>query len=103
MRQKNSIGELWFPHDATAHEDPKIIRLKRHFGQAGYGTYLVLLEFLFLNREHKYSIMEMEEIIFQQQLDANIVEKIIEVGLLVKENGVIYSPMFKGVKNGTTT
>lgn len=36
----------YFPHDAFAREDPKIVRLRIAHGSAGYGVYFMLLEYL---------------------------------------------------------
>lgn len=73
----------FFPHDANARHDEKVIHLRMRHGAAGYGVYFMVLERL--REENNYmSVKDYNMIAFDLRVDAAIVKSVVEdFGLFV--------------------
>ncbi len=73
----------YFPHDANARHDEKIIRMRMRHGAAGYGVYFMILERL--REENNYmSAKDYNMIAFDLRVDAAMVKSVVEdFGLFV--------------------
>lgn len=73
----------YFPHDANARHDEKIIHLRMRHGAAGYGVYFMVLERL--REENNYmSAKDYNMIAFDLRVDAAMVKSVVEdFGLFV--------------------
>lgn len=72
MKQTN-----YFPHDAGARNDEKLIRLRMRHGAAGYGVYFMVLERL---REETdfVSVKDYNMIAFDLRVDAALIKSVVE-------------------------
>jgi hypothetical protein len=61
-------GMYYFDHDNNAHNDTKIIRIKRKFGYEGYGVYWLLLEVLHANTGFVTSDI-LDDVAYQERID----------------------------------
>ena len=89
---------FYFPHDSNARQDTKILKLRIKHGWAGYGLYWGIIEAL--RDQDNYSFDAEPELISLAvgcSVDELIpvLETCIEVGLLVNEDGEIYSKSLK--------
>ncbi len=81
----------YFSHDANAHHDPKIIKLRQKHGWSGYGIYWALVELLRNESDYKltanYSLYA-----YALQTDEKCIKEVVEdFDLFVVENGNFYS------------
>ena len=88
----------YFPHDANARNDEKIIRLRMKHGAAGYGVYFMILERL-RDATDYMSIKDYNIIAFDLRVDAALIKSVVEdFGLFVfahtDEGEYIYSESF---------
>lgn len=93
-----SKDAYYFPHDSNARQDVKILKLRIKHGWAGYGLYWGIIEAL--RDQDNYSFDNEPELISLAvgcSVDELIpvLETCIEVGLLVNEDGEIYSKSLK--------
>lgn len=87
-------GMYYFDHDNNAHNDTKIIRLKRKFGYEGYGVYWLILEVLHAN-EGLLTNDILDDVAYQERIDdewlENFIDYCVSIGLLRRDHDVIYS------------
>jgi len=90
----------YFSHDSNAHNDPKILALRIEQGWAGVGLYWTFLEILRDMPDYKYSLtnnylkeLELRLSTAQATLETWL-EHACNIGLLVKQNGFLYSESF---------
>lgn len=86
------MAGLYFPHDLTARNDPKIIKLLKRFGMEGFGIYWALLEMLGSNSEHRIPA-DYEDIAWEFRCDAEKIRAVVcEFGLFeFTDAGEFYS------------
>lgn len=96
----------WFKHDTDASNDPKIRKLKKRFGMAGYGVYFNLLELIARKMEDDIESFgyldddwDDESLELEFGLDPNSVrtmfDYICEIGLFEKKDGKMYNEKIK--------
>jgi hypothetical protein len=81
----------WFPHDANATNDPRMIKLRRLHGYEGIGVFWHIIERL---RESDGYIMEIEsidDIVFAGQFDPGFIDSFFEIGLLCRDETYFWS------------
>lgn len=87
-------GMYYFDHDDNAHNDTKIIRLKRKFGYEGYGVYWLILEVLHAN-EGLLTNDILDDVAYQERIDDEWLEQFIDfcvsIDLFRRDHDVIYS------------
>ena len=89
----------YFPHDSNARQDVKILKLRIKHGWAGYGLYWGIIEALRDQDDYAFEADQIELISLAVGCSIDeimpVLETCIEVGLLVEENGYIFSPSLK--------
>lgn len=91
----------YFSHDKDMRDDRKIKALRSKYNILGYGVWCMLLEYLTgaNNNEIKDEELEIELLAGDFGISVteinNIINYCIKLGLLVKENGIIYSQSLK--------
>lgn len=81
---------LFFPHDASASRDEKLLALRLKLNWAGYGLYFAILERLFLNDGK--CIVNYELLAYDLRADAGTIKQIInDFGLFVVDSDYFYS------------
>jgi len=89
--QKNG---KWIPLDVDTHDDPKIMDLESALGMEGYGTYIMLIQYL-AKQEPEYTLplKQLKHLAYRHRISE---EKILAVvnhfNLFVIENECFYSP-----------
>jgi len=90
---------FYFPHDSNARQDTKILKLRIKHGWAGYGLYWGIIEALRDQDNYSFDANEPELISLAVGCSVDelipVLETCIEVGLLVNEDGEIYSKSLK--------
>lgn len=90
------VAKKYFPHDANARNDDRIVRLRVEHGAAGYGVYFMLLERL--REESNYECECNYEILsYDFRVDASLVQSVVEdFGLfsLTEDGKSFYSDSF---------
>uniref|UniRef100_UPI00352BA155 DUF4373 domain-containing protein n=1 Tax=Aerococcus urinaeequi TaxID=51665 RepID=UPI00352BA155 len=90
---------FYFPHDSNARQDTKILKLRIKHGWAGYGLYWGIIEALRDQDNYSFDTNEPELISLAVGCSVDelipVLETCIEVGLLVNEDGEIYSKSLK--------
>lgn len=92
----------WFPHDSNANQDPKMAVLINETGLSGYGMYWILIEIMHQQEDGKISKSAYQSYIKmfyglsdstrgQHMLD-KIQQVLISSGLMIEEDGYVYSP-----------
>jgi hypothetical protein len=81
----------WFKHDSNARTDPKVMRLFRLHGVAGYGLYWIVIEMLRDAESYKLPIDSIPDICYTYQTDGNIFHALFDVGLLSRDESHFYS------------
>jgi hypothetical protein len=81
----------WFKHDSNARTDPKVMRLFRLHGVAGYGLYWIVIEMLRDAESYKLPIDSIPDICYTYQTDENIFHALFDVGLLSRDESHFYS------------
>jgi len=94
-----SKDAYYFPHDSNARQDVKILKLRIKHGWAGYGLYWGIIEALRDQDNYSFDASEPELISLAVGCSVDelipVLETCIEVGLLVEEDGKIYSKSLK--------
>lgn len=67
----------YFFHDSNAHNDIKIVKLRRELGWEGYGLYWCLIELLREATEYKIPVLAIDDISFQIGTPKEYIDKII--------------------------
>lgn len=81
----------YFSHDANAHNDPKIIRLRRVHGWEGYGLYWAIIEMLRCEEGYRMRT-QYDDYAFALRSDANVIKSIVEdFNLFEVDSEVFYS------------
>ena len=86
----------YFSHDANAHTDPKILKLRMALGWEGYGIYWAIIENL--RNQETYSICESEFMFLTLSLAVDeaklkqMLSKCLEIKLLEISEGKVFSP-----------
>ncbi len=87
-------GMYYFDHDNNAHNDTKIIRIKRKFGYEGYGVYWLLLEVLHANTGFVTSDI-LDDVAYQERIDDEWLEQFIDfcvsIDLFKRDGDLLYS------------
>jgi hypothetical protein len=87
---------FYFPHDSNARQDIKILKLRTRHGWSGYGLYWGIVEALRDQDEYCFESDDRELISLAIGCTVDellpVLDTCIEVGLLVEEDGYIYSP-----------
>jgi hypothetical protein len=85
----------YFSHDANAHTDPKVLRLRVELGWEGYGIFWALVETLRCQKNYRIAEDDFNFLSMALATPADNLEKVLdkclEVGLLEKKNGFIFS------------
>lgn len=92
---------VYFPHDANASHDPKILALRKKYSFYGYGIYWFIIEYLRDQPGYKIPKQFVETLDFlvpPEELFGNdeikvseIINYCVEVGLFISDNGYFYS------------
>ena len=94
-----SKDAYYFPHDSNARQDVKILKLRIKHGWAGYGLYWGIIEALRDQDNYAFEADQPELISLVVGCSVDelipVLETCIEVGLLVNEDGEIYSKSLK--------
>ena len=94
-----SKDAYYFPHDSNARQDVKILKLRIKHGWAGYGLYWGIIEALRDQDNYAFEADQPELISLAVGCSVDelmpVLETCIEVGLLVNEDGEIYSKSLK--------
>ena len=94
-----SKDAYYFPHDSNARQDVKILKLRIKHGWAGYGLYWGIIEALRDQDNYAFEAEQPELISLAVGCSVDelmpVLETCIEVGLLVNEDGEIYSKSLK--------
>lgn len=67
----------YFPHDCTARNDVKILKLRRIYGAKGYGIFWMLIEVLRETTDYKLPISAIEELAFDFREPKEIIASVI--------------------------
>jgi hypothetical protein len=91
-----SKDSYYFSHDSNAHTDPKMLRLRMNLGWEGYGLFWAITECLrsqheYFLSEEDFSFLTLALAIDEAKLN-QVKSKFLEIGLLVLEDGKIFSP-----------
>lgn len=88
---------FWFPHDAGARNDPKIVRLRRMHGHAGVGVYWYVVEMLREANDDGYELelKSVDDISYDGRFEANMIDSMIEIGLLDSSDTHFWSESLK--------
>ena len=87
----------YFPHDANARNDEKILELRSEFGAEGYGVYWMLIEMMREESEYKLSLLKLSGISLACAIDRKKLTDIIvfcvseEIGLFVSADDFFWS------------
>jgi hypothetical protein len=85
----------YFSHDANAHKDPKVLKLRMKFGWEGYGIYWAIIETLREQPEYKWKANDKALLSYTfangEPIVTDIVDHCIEIGLLENDGTHIYS------------
>ena len=94
-----SKDAYYFPHDSNARQDVKILKLRIKHGWAGYGLYWGIIEALRDQDNYAFEADQPELISLAVGCSVDeitpIIDTCLEVGLLKKEDGYIFSPSLK--------
>lgn len=94
-----SKDAYYFPHDSNARQDVKILKLRIKHGWAGYGLYWGIIEALRDQDNYAFEADQPELISLAVGCSVDeitpIIDICLEVGLLKKEDGYIFSPSLK--------
>jgi len=86
-------NDQYFPHDATAGNNIKLMILIEAEGAKGYGVYWFLLEFLRQQTDYRGKLKMLDMLARRIKTTRVIVKRIItEYGLFVVEDGMFFSP-----------
>lgn len=91
MSSKSQKDPFWFRHDAGARNDPKIMRLLRVSGLAGYGLFWSILELLRVEENHHITIGMIPDLCFALNCTESDFEVLFDCGLLEKEENSFFS------------
>jgi len=82
----------WFPHDAGASHDPRMLRLRRKFGIGGYGAYFFFIERLReASPEYKIELSSVDDIAYDGQFDVEIFNECMAIGLFESDGDFFWS------------
>jgi len=82
----------WFPHDANALDDPKIMLLVMQLGMEGYGLYWMLIEHLMKQPGYKLQLWLVEPLSRRFQVSKEKLDAIItKFGLFEEHDGYFFS------------
>jgi hypothetical protein len=81
----------WFRHDSSAHDDPKILELIAAHGWEGYGVFWAIVEALRECDGYKIPSRSIPGLCFRMRIEQSIIDSMIEIGLLVESDEMIYS------------
>ena len=92
---KASKDAYYFSHDSNAYSDPKILKLRMAFGWEGYGIFWAIIENLrnqenYTLAEDDFDFLTLSLAIDEAKLK-QILSKCLAIGLLVLEDGNIFS------------
>ena len=94
-----SKDAYYFPHDSNARQDVKILKLRIKHGWAGYGLYWGIIEALRDQDNYAFEADQPELISLAVGCSIDeitpVLNTCLEVGLLKKEDGYIFSPSLK--------
>lgn len=82
---------FWFKHDSNARNDIKVVRLRMKHGWAGYGAFFALIECLREERQNRITIDDMDVLLQNMHIEAQIFESIVSAGLLKIAQGYVFS------------
>jgi len=90
-----SKDSYYFSHDSNACMDPKILKLRMAHGWGGYGIFWAIIESLRNEENYMMSEEDIESLTLSLAIDIvllkQILSKCLDVGLLVENEGNIYS------------
>lgn len=94
-----SKDAYYFPHDSNARQDVKMLKLRIKHGWAGYGLYWGIIEALRDQDNYAFEADQPELISLAVGCSIDeitpVLNTCLEVGLLKKEDGYIFSPSLK--------
>lgn len=89
------MANSWFPHDATAHNDQRILALRMKYGWEGYGLYWALLEAMYETADAKLDANALRPLCLRFAMSEEklleIIELCIAISLFVREDGRVFS------------
>ncbi len=74
----------YFSHDANAHNDPKILRLRVEHGWAGYGIYWLLIEMLFITDDSCLELAALSDIGMCYNIDITLLQRVLDTCIRAK-------------------
>lgn len=97
----------WFKHDSDASNDPKIKKLRKKFGMAGYGVYFNILEIIARKMEDRIEEFgfvpedwDDDILSIEFDIDTNTLRTMFDfmcdVGLFERKNGRLYNSKIQG-------
>ncbi|MHB0955691.1 MAG: DUF4373 domain-containing protein [Pirellulaceae bacterium] len=89
------MANSWFPHDATAHNDQRILALRMKYGWEGYGLYWALLEAMYETADAKLDANALRPLCLRFAITEDrlmeIIDHCISISLFVREDGYVFS------------
>lgn len=82
---------FYFPHDSNARTDPKVIRLRRLSGLAGYGLFWCVVEMLRDAPGYRLEVEMIEDIVFELRTDGAVFDALFSCGLLERDEKHFWS------------
>jgi len=83
----------WFHHDSNAFQDPKIARLFRLHGLAGYGLFWVVIERLREAREYRIKCDSIQDLVYQVRTTEDAFNALFDCGLIERDcENYFFSP-----------
>ena len=85
----------WFRLDTSAHNDPKILRLRKKYGWSGYGMYIAIISQMFNESDAKIPTDALDGLTIALGVSDKELSEFIgfckDVALFVQEDGLLYS------------
>ena len=104
MPRKGNSKPPFFPHDANARNDARVIALRGEYGWEGYGIYFALLEIMFEAGDVAIKKKLLKGTALQLAIPLTKLEAVIQyclsddIGLLVEDDKSIWSERLRGTR-----
>ncbi len=90
------MANNWFPHDASAHNDQRILLLRMKYGWEGYGLYWAMLEAMYETADAKLDAKLLRALCIRFSVTEDHLEEFVghcvESGLFSRDEEHLYSP-----------
>ncbi len=94
-RKQNKKEAFYFPHDANARRDDKILELRAKYGWKGYGLFWAIIEVLREATNYAYSMSSLAGLALELNTDKDELHEFlgccIDLGLFTENEGFFYS------------